>query len=77
MALDKPSIMVIKYYLLESQVQAQGFKSIVETAQHFQVSPRTLQRKLQAESATFQQILDNVKLDMAKKYLRNGNARNL
>lgn len=60
----------IKYYLLESQVQ--GFKSISETAQYLQVSSRTLQRKLQAENTTFQQILDEVKLDMAKIYLKNG-----
>lgn len=60
----------VKYYLLE---QGQPFKMIEDCAADLQMSVRTLQRRLKKEGASFKKILDDIKLDFAKMYLKNGN----
>lgn len=41
-----------------------------EVAQRLGVSQRTLQRRLAAEGLTFAKVLDDLRLDLAKRYLR-------
>jgi AraC-like DNA-binding protein len=50
-----------------------GVFSLEEVAANFNVSPRSLQRKLSKEGVTFQQLADEVKQTLAKHYLRSGN----
>ncbi|HEY8512690.1 MAG TPA: AraC family transcriptional regulator ligand-binding domain-containing protein [Cyclobacteriaceae bacterium] len=46
--------------------------SLESTAANFNVSARTLQRKLQEENSSFQQIADDVKRHLAVSYLSSG-----
>lgn len=43
---------------------------IGDVAKHFDVSARTLRRKLQDENTSFSQIVDDLRLDLAVRYLR-------
>jgi AraC-like DNA-binding protein len=50
-----------------------GIFSLDEVAANFNVSPRSLQRKLSEEGVTFQQLADAAKQSLAEHYLRSGN----
>ena len=47
------------------------FPNINEVAGHLNMSARTLQRKLKSEGITFQQMLAELRFDLAKSYLKN------
>jgi AraC-like DNA-binding protein len=49
---------------------AHGQMRLGSVAEALKLSPRTLQRKLSDAGATFQQILDQARFDLAKDYLR-------
>jgi AraC-like DNA-binding protein len=49
---------------------AHGQIRLASVAEQLKLSPRTLQRKLSDAGATFQQILDQARFDLAKDYLR-------
>ncbi len=46
------------------------FPSIDQVAGHLNISTRTLQRKLKEEGTTFKQIINDLRLDFAKSYLK-------
>lgn len=48
---------------------AQGQVRLASVAEQLKLSPRTLQRKLSEDGATFQQLLDQVRFELAKEYL--------
>jgi AraC-like DNA-binding protein len=50
-----------------------GIASLEEIAANFNSSPRTLQRKLQEEGVSFQQLADSVRKSIAMHYLQSGN----
>jgi AraC-like DNA-binding protein len=50
---------------------ANGSGNIEDTATAMHLSPRTLQRRLQAEGVTYRALLDAVRLNMANQYLNN------
>jgi AraC-like DNA-binding protein len=50
-----------------------GIASLEEIAANFNSSPRTLQRKLQDEGVSFQQLTDSVRKSIAMHYLQSGN----
>lgn len=50
---------------------ASGHCSMADVAQRLAVSPRTLQRRLQAEETNFQQELSHLRTDLANQYLIN------
>jgi AraC-like DNA-binding protein len=50
-----------------------GIASLEEIAANFNSSPRTLQRKLQDEGVSFQQLADSVRKSIAMHYLQTGN----
>ncbi len=47
------------------------FPSVQQVAANLNISTRTLQRRLQQEGHTYQQILDNLRREFAMKYLKN------
>jgi AraC-like DNA-binding protein len=47
-----------------------GQARITEISRRLGVSPRTLERRLAAEGMTFSQVLDELRFDLAKHYLR-------
>jgi AraC-like DNA-binding protein len=49
-----------------------GIASLEEIAANFNSSPRTLQRKLQEEGVSFQQLADSVRKSIAMHYLQSG-----
>ncbi len=49
-----------------------GIASLEEVAANFNVSARTLQRKLQDENVSFQQLTDDVRKNLAEHYLSSG-----
>jgi AraC-like DNA-binding protein len=49
-----------------------GTPKLPEVAKRLHMSTRTLQRKLQAEELCFQTLLNSVRLDLAKKHLKEG-----
>lgn len=49
------------------------FPTIDQVASHLNMSTRTLQRKLKSEGITYQQMLHEIRFDLAKDYLRNQN----
>lgn len=53
-----------------SEMMASGLTGIGDVAGRLAMSPRTLQRKLAAEGTTFQEILNQVRADVATVYLR-------
>lgn len=52
-----------------------GILSLEDVAANFNVTPRSLQRRLQEESITFQQIADAVRKSIALHYLESGKYR--
>jgi len=61
----------IRNYLLANSYL--GILSLDEVASNFNVSPRSLQRKLQEEGISFQSIADSVRQSLAEHYLQSGN----
>jgi AraC-like DNA-binding protein len=51
---------------------AQGMPTLTATAKTTQRTPRTLQRELAAEGTTFVALLDEVRRDLALKYVKDG-----
>ncbi|MEJ7644228.1 MAG: AraC family transcriptional regulator ligand-binding domain-containing protein [Chryseolinea sp.] len=49
-----------------------GILSLEDVAANFNMSPRSLQRRLQEESVTFQQLADSVRKSLALHYLESG-----
>jgi len=49
-----------------------GKPSTKEVAYRLALAPRTLQRKLQEEGTTFQEVADAVRKDLAQQYVRSG-----
>ena len=47
------------------------FPSLDQVARHLNMSSRTLQRKLKMEGFTFKQMMNELRFEMAKDYLRN------
>lgn len=50
-----------------------GIPSLEELAANFNTSARSLQRKLQEEGVTYQQIVDTIRKSLALHYLQSGN----
>lgn len=58
----------VRAYLMHSlSTSALNLKPIAE---RFHMSERNIQRKLKAEGTSYQQILDNLRMELAQKYLR-------
>ncbi|NRA69861.1 MAG: AraC family transcriptional regulator [Gammaproteobacteria bacterium] len=65
------SVLSIK---VKNSIRAQLKQGVVRkeiTAQQLNLPPRTLQRKLQQESINYQQLLDQVRQELAHDYLKN------
>lgn len=56
----------VRRHLLEHR---QRFPSLEESAQHFHMSTRTFRRRLAAEDSRFQGVLDEVRRELAERYL--------
>ena len=50
-----------------------GVATLEEIASNFNITSRTLQRKLQEEGVSFQQLADSVRKTLALNYLKSGN----
>ena len=48
-----------------------GSRYLTSVAEEMNVSSRSLRRKLADEQTTFQQLLDEVRLELALQYLKN------
>lgn len=57
----------VRAFLLEEVKR--GTPTLQTAAAHLATSPRTLKRRLQEEGTTFQDVLDGVRCDLAKRYL--------
>jgi AraC-like DNA-binding protein len=49
-----------------------GILSLEDVAANFNMAPRSLQRRLQEEDITFQQLADSVRKSLALHYIRLG-----
>jgi AraC-like DNA-binding protein len=49
-----------------------GKPSAADVARLLAISPRTLQRKLQQEGTTFEEVVESVRRDLAQEYVRSG-----
>lgn len=58
----------VRQYFLASLMKS---SRIGDVAAHFNMSVRTLRRKLQEENTTFRQLLNDLRRDLAIKYLRD------
>lgn len=67
---DNATIGRVRRALLDSL--SAGKPSAKDVARALAVAPRTLQRKLQEEGTTFQAVLDAVRKDLAREYIRSG-----
>lgn len=65
---DAPAIDPIRRALVESL--ARGESGIVEVASRLSLTPRTLQRRLAAEGLSFKGVLDEVRRELSRVYLR-------
>jgi AraC-like DNA-binding protein len=63
-------VRIYNYLLANSYL---GTVPLEEVAANFNVSPRTLQRKLKEEGIKYQQLADEVKMTLAQYYLKQGN----
>lgn len=54
---------------LETRLQ-EGEPSLAEAAEQYHLSPRSLQRRLQQEQLSFQQVLDNTRRALVERHLR-------
>jgi len=61
----------IKYLI--NQTLTTGDCSVERVANYLAQNKRTLQRKLKTNGTTYQQLLDDVRFDIAKRYLRESN----
>ena len=62
-------VKVLDYLMKNSYL---GILSLEDVAANFNVTPRTLQRKLQEEQTTFQQLADSARKAMAIHFLESG-----
>lgn len=62
-------VKVMDYLMKNSYL---GILSLEDVAGNFNMSPRSLQRRLQEESVTFQQLADSVRKSLAIHYLESG-----
>jgi len=62
-------VSVMDYLMKNSYL---GILSLEDVAANFNMTPRSLQRRLQDESATFQQLADSVKKSLALSYVESG-----
>ena len=60
---------VLDYMMQNSYL---GILTLEDVAANFNMSPRSLQRRLQEESTTFQQLADSVRKSLAIHYLQSG-----
>ncbi len=58
----------LRRYLLSAQGR---FPSLAETAAHFHQSTRSLRRHLAQEQSSFQAVRDEVRMELAERYLRD------
>lgn len=58
----------VRRYLMHSLSNSTPYLKPV--AERFHMSERNMQRKLKAEGTSYQQILDNLRMELAQKYLR-------
>ena len=61
---------IFNYLLTNSYLYAMSLEAV---AANFNISPRTLQRKLKEEGVSFLQIVDDVRKKLAIQYLASGN----
>lgn len=64
---DNLSNAVRRYLMHSLSTSALNLKPVAE---RFNMSERNIQRKLKAKGTSYQQILDNLRMDLAQKYLR-------
>jgi AraC-like DNA-binding protein len=62
-------VKVMEYLLKNSYM---GIKTLEDVAANFNITPRSLQRRLKEESTSFQQIADEVRKSLALHYLEKG-----
>jgi AraC-like DNA-binding protein len=62
-------VSVMDYLMKNSYL---GILSLEDVAANFSITPRSLQRRLQEESVTFQQLADSVRKSLALSYLESG-----
>ena len=62
-------VKILDYLMKNSYL---GILTLEDVAANFNMSPRSLQRRLQEESTTFQQLADSVKKSLAIHYLQSG-----
>ena len=62
-------VKILDYLMKNSYL---GILSLEDVAANFNMTPRSLQRKLQNESVTFQQLADSVRKSLALHYLESG-----
>ncbi|MGV3557324.1 helix-turn-helix domain-containing protein [Larkinella arboricola] len=60
----------IRSYLLTNAYL--GVPTLEQMAANFNTSPRSLQRKLQDEGVTYQQVADSIRKSLALNYLSSG-----
>jgi AraC-like DNA-binding protein len=70
--LKKPEQLTDKIYHYLITNAYLGIRSLEDVAFNFNVTPRSLQRKLQEEGATFQQVSDAVRKSLALHYIEVG-----
>ena len=66
---DSFQVKVMKYLTNNAYL---GILSLEDVAANFNMTPRSLQRRLQHESTTFQQIADTVRKSIALHYIESG-----
>jgi AraC-like DNA-binding protein len=62
-------VKILDYLMKNSYL---GILTLDDVAANFNMSPRSLQRRLQEESTTFQQLADSVRKSLAMHYLQSG-----
>jgi AraC-like DNA-binding protein len=62
-------VKILDYLMKNSYL---GILSLEDVAANFNMTPRSLQRRLQNESVTFQQLADSVRKSLALHYLESG-----
>lgn len=69
---NKNPLLPLLTQYLEQQL-SQGTPSLSSTAEYFCISPRTLQRRLIKEGASYQEVLNKTRCQLAEDYLRYSN----
>ena len=52
-----------------------GYPSIARTAESLGISSRTLQRRLQAAGVTYRQLVDQVRIDIARRHIEESSTK--